>query len=164
MRYSPNPVKPSSTKRRRGRARSLRAALGLLAFAVVAILGNVLLRTQGAAASRPASPTVVAADWHSRATRLVATSRCGKVRSPTHPKHARPHGVSATVDDDDDDDDDGAIVTVAAAFDEPCILPAPSRPVLDAIACGRATSPRAPATQTGARRRAPHEARGPPMA
>jgi hypothetical protein len=160
MRYRPNPVNQSPTPRRR-RARRLPAALGLLAFTLVALLGSVLGFARAAAGTPVVAAHVVAhAGGGPRAT---MHSKCGKARAVVHAKHLRPHVKSAALDDDDDDDDDGGIDAFAAAYDQAIVLPAVPGAVAVAPVLVRLPVPRGHAVEPHTQARSTRRARGPPV-
>ena len=140
-------------------ARRLHATLGLIAFALAVLVGNVLLLSR---ATTHATAGLVRVEL-TREGGSGCQSACGKTRV-THAKHLRPHHVGAAVDDDDDDDDDGGFDAIPVAFEETALVPTVECPIEEPIELSRQADVRAPIGEPQGRPRTAHFARGPPRA
>ncbi len=156
MRRRRPPAKQLAMKRA---ARRLHAALGLVAFALAVLFGNVLLLSRATAHANAGLVRVELA----REGGSGCQSACGKTRV-THAKHLRPHHVGAAVDDDDDDDDDGGFDAMPVAFDEAALVPTVECPIEEAIELSRVADVHAPIGEPQGRPPTAHLARGPPAA
>lgn len=159
----PARTRPTPTARRACTAlghRRLRALLGLLAFAIAVLVGNVGLVARASAIASESAPIRA---LHVAEGRGAAQRKCTKARPQALAKRLHAGLATAALEDDDDDDDDGAPDTLLTAVEELGVPCAPAA-VIDSAVLSAHEPPVLGVTEApSSRPRAAYRARGPPI-